>query len=100
MPALIALLAALALVGCHRGAPPTPAECARLLDRYTQALLRADGHAPSASEQARAAASARERAATSRAFARCPKEVSRESIDCANGAGSADEIERCLVPVP
>lgn len=101
MPALIALLAAALLVaGCRRGPPPTPEECARLLDRYTDALLRADGHKPTSAEREQAAAGARARAATHPAFARCTREVSRESMDCASRAFSADEIERCLIPVP
>lgn len=100
MPALIALAAALALVACRRGPPPSADECARLLDRYTAALLRADGHKPTSAEQERATTGARARAATHPAFQRCTREVSRESLDCAERAWSADEIERCLIPVP
>lgn len=100
MPALIALFAALLAAGCKRGAPPTRDECDRLLDRYTEALLRADGHKPTPVELERAATGARERAATHAAFARCTRDVSRESIECAKKVYSADEIERCLIPMP
>lgn len=100
MPALIALLSLLALAGCKRGAKPTKDECDRLLDRYTEALLRADGHKPSPQEVEKAAGVARERAATHAAFQRCTSDVSRESMDCAQKAYSADEIERCLIAMP
>ena len=104
MPALIRPLGALALLllaapGCRR-APVTEDECQRLLDRYTEQLARVDRPHLATVELEKLQAEARTRAATHGPFKDCPRQLSREQMDCALGAFNPDEIERCLVPVP
>lgn len=94
------LLALLVVAAGCRPRGPSPAECDRLLDRYTELLLRADNPRVSAAEIERHQAETRRRAASHQAFRDCPREVSREQMDCALAAFNPDEIERCLVPVP
>jgi len=95
---LIALL--IASAGCRPRRPVTRDECDRLLDRYSEMLLRADQPRLAASEVARAKEEVRARAARSRPFLACSSEVSREQMDCALASFNPDEIERCLVPMP
>ncbi len=92
-------VALVSTLGCRRGAPVTPSDCERLLDRYADALLHVDGEKPSHDEVLRVQADARRRAAESPAFARCPRDISRAAMDCALEAWGVDAIERCLVPV-
>ena len=102
MPALSRplLLAALVLAAGCRRAPVTDDECQRLLDRYTEQLARVDRPHLASIELQKLQAEARTRAASHRAFQECPRQLSREQMDCALGAYNPDEIERCLVPVP
>ncbi len=92
--------AALLLAGCRRGAPVTTDECNRLLDRYTEQLARVDRPHLSAAELQRLQGETRARAASHRAFQDCPREVSREQMDCALNAWDPDATERCLIPMP
>jgi len=96
----MAILLAGALLPCGCRARPTPEECDRLLDRYTELLVRQDAARVTRAEIDAAQAEARARAATHPAFARCTREVSRESMDCALAAHDPDQIERCLIPIP
>jgi hypothetical protein len=94
-------LPAVALVGCGGGGPPvTEAECAAVLERYVAHSLHREGAKPSAAAVADAQALARQRALTSPGFRRCPGELERRDLECALKAYTADEIERCLVPMP
>lgn len=74
-------------------------ECNRLLDRYTEALVREEtpGVTPEivAREQEEARALARRDPRFE--FSACPARISRRSYECAMKAGSVDEIERCLI---
>lgn len=103
MPALrrpsAALLALALLAGCRRAAV-TEDECQRLLDRYTEQLARVDRPHLATAELQRLQAETRARAAAHRPFQDCPRQTSREQMDCALGAYNPDEIERCLVPIP
>jgi hypothetical protein len=94
------LVATLAAASCGGGPPPTEAECLALLDRYVAHALHREGAKPSAGTVADAQAAARERALRSPGFQRCPRDLERRDLECALKAYTADEIERCLVPVP
>ncbi len=59
-----------------------------------------EGATPGAGAIADAQAVARQRALASPSFRHCPKGLVRKDIDCALKAYTADEIERCLVPLP
>lgn len=88
---------ALASTACR--SPLTQVECTRLLDHYTELLVREEN--PEATpdlvamhkEQARRAAAEDSRFE----FASCPDHVSRRSFECAMSAHSVDEVERCLI---
>ena len=94
-----ATLAVVLLVGC-RGRGVTSEECVRLLDRYAELRLRADDAKVSGADIERARVSTRARARSNLAFNSCTRDVSRESMDCALASFNADEIERCLIPMP
>jgi hypothetical protein len=94
----IPLVIALSSLGCRKNRV-TPEDCDRLLDRYAEAKARADDPRMRASDIERFRTEVRARAATSPGFRACPREVTREAMDCALAAFNADEIERCLVPV-
>ena len=97
--AVSALLVAALLPACRRR-PVTQDECDRLLDRYVDMQVRIDEPKPRAETLERAREGARALAAKDRAFRACTTEVTRESMDCALVANDADQIERCLIPMP
>ena len=70
------------LTGCSR-APVTAEECDRLLDRYTEQLARVDRPHLATSELQKLQAESRARASSHRAFQDCPRQLSREQMDCA-----------------
>lgn len=81
-------------MGCGRHA--SPAECAALLDRYVELLVREqDPQAPDA-EIAKQKERTRAKAQTEPAFASCPDEVSAKGARCAMSAVKVDEFEKCL----
>jgi hypothetical protein len=90
-------LVLLAVVGC--GKPLTDAECKRLLDRYTERLVREEDPQATPEEVARALDEARRTAERDPRFewSTCAARVRRTSYECAMNAGTVDEIERCLV---
>ena len=95
----LALALATGALACRRG-QVTQAECDRLLDRYTEMLVRVDDPKATSTTLDRARADARVLARKDAAFRACTSEVSRESMDCALAANDADQIERCLIPMP
>lgn len=78
------------------GPRATAAQCEALLSRYVEHLAHAAEPEPAASAIAAQRDAARAQARESPAFARCPRELSHDAADCALGAHSADEFERCL----
>ena len=88
-----ALFAAL-LAGCTRHA--TAPECAALLDRYVELLVREQDPKASDSEIARQKELTRAKAEKDPAFASCTKEVSARGAHCAMAAVNVDEFEKCL----
>jgi hypothetical protein len=86
------------LVGAGCSTPLSETECALLLDRYTEKLLRDEK--PEVTEQAIAEkqAAARQLAVRDPAFefAECPNAVSRTQFDCAMQAHNVDGFEQCL----
>lgn len=91
----LAFLALLLSFGC--GKPPTEQECVALLDRYVQLLVQSDRPGTSDAEVLKLQAQAREKAARAPTFARCADEVSREDLECALRADTADRFEQCLL---
>ena len=89
----MALFAAL-LAGCTRRA--TPPECAALLDRYVELLVREQDPKAPDTEIARQKDLTRAKAEKDPAFASCPKEVSARGAHCAMRAVNVDEFEKCL----
>jgi hypothetical protein len=83
------------LLGC--GKPLDPDECSRLLDHYTELLVRQGRRSVSDEEVERLKAEARLRAAGSSDFSECSIKVSRRQWECAMKAPSVDEVERCLL---
>ncbi|MET0593518.1 MAG: hypothetical protein ABW133_12520 [Polyangiaceae bacterium] len=85
---------AASVTACGRHA--SAAECAALLDRYTELLVRQED--PKASEIVIAQQKERTRAKAEKdaAFASCPKEVSAKGAMCAMKAVNVDEFEKCL----
>ena len=90
---MIALLA-VELVGCTRRA--TALECAALLDRYVELLVREQDPKAPDTEIARQKDLTRAKAEKDPAFASCTKEVSARSAHCAMSAVNVDEFEKCL----
>lgn len=85
----------LALVGCSE--PLTEAECVRMLDHYTELLIRSDRTNVKAAEREKLKAEARAKASRDPEFQRCTKAVSRRQFDCAINAPDVDTMERCLL---
>lgn len=80
----------------RRAAPrPSPEACAALLDRYVELVLRAATPEPAPSMVAERQLLAR-KLAGERGFVRCEAELTQAEVACALGAGSADDLERCL----
>jgi hypothetical protein len=75
----------------------TPGECAQLLDRYAELLLRSDRKDLAAEDRLRLRREARLKAAQDPDFRQCSQRVSRRQFECAMKAGSVDEMERCLI---
>lgn len=85
-----------ATLGCQK--PLETDECERLLDRYTELLLRNENPEVTAQVIAVKQTEARALAKSEPAFewVRCADAVSRVQFDCAMRAGSVDDVERCL----
>ena len=83
-----------AAMGCTRHA--TAAECAALLDRYVELLVREQDPKAPDSEIARQRDLTRAKAEKDPAFASCPQEVSAKGARCAMSAVNVDEFEKCL----
>jgi len=82
-------------VSCQE--PLTTAECQDLLDHYTEKQIDQARPSTGAQERVELKASAQSKAQLDADFAECPHLVSRGQFDCAMQAGSADQIERCLL---
>ena len=82
------------VMGCTRHA--TAAECAVLLDRYVELLVREQDPKAPDSEIARQRDLTRAKAEKDPAFASCPHEVSAKGARCAMSAVNVDEFEKCL----
>ena len=95
MAGYVALWLSLALVGCSE--PLTEAECVRMLDHYTELLIRSDRVNVKAAEREKLKAEARAKASRDPEFQRCTKAVSRRQFDCAINAPDVDSMERCLL---
>ena len=87
-------LAAASLEGCSRHA--TTAECAALLDRYVELLVREQDPKAADTEIARQKEVTRAKAENDASFASCPNEVSAKAARCAMSAVNVDEFEKCL----
>ncbi len=87
--------AALGATGC--GHPLSDEECGRLLDHYTELLIRSDRPKTKAAERDKLKAEARAKAARDPEFHRCSAEVSRSKFECAMSAGDVNSVERCLM---
>jgi hypothetical protein len=72
-------------------------ECDALLDRYVEKLVGSDRPGTTAAEIIELQRSARRRAATDPAFAKCKSAVSRKKFDCAMKAATVDRMEICLL---
>lgn len=96
----MAPVALVALASCSSGPPATEAECLAVLERYVAYSMRREGAKPSAASVAEVQALVRQRALASPAFRHCPGELERRDLECALKAYTADEMERCLVPMP
>lgn len=81
--------------GCSK--PPTEQECVALLDHYVHLLVKSDRPGTSDAELLKLQAQAREKAARAPAFRHCADEVSRDDLECALRADSADRFEQCLL---
>ncbi len=94
-----AVLCAVAVVSsaCSRKLERT--ECLKLLDRYTELLVKDEE--PDALPERIAQAQARARTTAQKDarfdFASCPSRVSRREYECAMSAPTVDAVERCLV---
>lgn len=93
--AVIASVLASALVGCSE--PLSEAECVRMLEHYTELLVRSDRRDASAAEREKLKAEARSKAARDPEFQTCSRRVSRRQFECAIHAPDADTVERCLL---
>ena len=90
-----ACLLLLVVPGCSKSV--TPGECAKLLDRYTELLLRSDRKDLAAEDRIKLREQARLEAAQDPSFRKCGQRVSRRQFECAMKAVSVDEMERCLI---
>ena len=105
MPELIRTLAlaastasvVLAAPGCSR--PLANDECQKLLDRYTELLVREEhpGITPEAVAHTQGEARNTARTDPRFEFSECSRRVSRRDYECAMNAPTVDAIERCLV---
>jgi hypothetical protein len=86
---------ALTLMGCRE--PLSDSECSRLLERYTELLVRSDREDVTAVELERLKAQALARARREPAFAECSSKVSRRAYECAMAAENVDRMEQCLL---
>jgi hypothetical protein len=94
---VIGAVGALALSACQK--PLKDAECKRLLDRYTEFLVREEDPGATPERVAHALEEARIAAERDPRFemARCGERVPRRGFECAMNAPTVDAIERCLV---
>ena len=91
---VVLALATTTFAACSRHA--SAADCAALLDRYVELLVREQDPKASDTEIARQKAATRAKAEKDTAFASCPTEVSVKSARCALSAINVDEFEKCL----
>jgi hypothetical protein len=91
---VVLALATASLAACSRRA--SAADCAALLDRYVELLVREQDPKAPDTEIARQKAATRAKAEKDTAFASCPTEVSVKSARCAMIAVNVDEFEKCL----
>lgn len=93
------LFAVFSLIACACSRKLERAECSKLLDRYTELLVKDEE--PEAAPERIAQAQARARQAAQRDarfdFASCPSHVTRSEYECAMSAPTVDAVERCLV---
>ena len=82
------------LSACARHATAT--ECASLLDRYVELLVREQDPKASDAEIAKQKGLTREKASHDVSFGSCPQEVSSRELGCAMRAPNVDEFEKCL----
>ena len=92
--ALVLALGAASFEGCSRHA--TTAECAALLDRYVELLVREQDPKAADAEIAHQKEATRAKAENDPSFASCPREVSAKAAHCAMSAVNVDEFEKCL----
>ena len=93
----VALVASTECMACDKSL--SAEECALLLDRYVEHILRAEQPETNPAEVHRKQSAAR-RVAHANApleFDECPNRVSRTQFECAMAAPDADSLERCLV---
>jgi hypothetical protein len=97
--AFIASSAAVLVLFAGCGKKLDRAECDRLLDRYTELLVKDEE--PEAAPERIFQAQARARQVAQKDsrfdFAACPSRVSRREYECAMTAPTVDAVERCLV---
>jgi hypothetical protein len=92
---LFAWTSVLAIAGCSE--PLTQAECAKLLDHYTELLVRADRSHVTPDELMRIQEDARAKASRDPAFSECSRRVPRGRYECALRATTPDALEQCLL---
>ena len=95
LSAVLAALAVLMLSGCSK--PLDQTECASLLDRYTELLVRSDREGTSAGDLLKLQEAARERARRDPDFQNCSDRVSRRAFECAMAAENVDRLEQCML---
>lgn len=86
------------LSSCQK--PLEEGECLDLLDRYTDRVIEQSRPSTPRARRAELQKQARKKAQLDPEFARCARAVSRTQFECAMAAGTADQIERCLIPGP
>ena len=96
---ILTVLGATAFLGAGCSKPLSEDECDRLLDHYTEHLLRSEHRQVTPEVIVAKQAEARDLARSDPHFEfySCADEVSREQFECAILAPSIDAIERCLV---
>lgn len=95
LSAVLAALAALMLSGCSK--PLDQTECASLLDRYTELLVRSDREGTTAGDLLKLQEAARARARRDPDFQDCSARVSRREFECAMAAENVDRLEQCML---
>lgn len=75
------------------------AECERLLDHYTERLIRSESPSTPAAKVSEKQSLARRLAKTDPAFEfdACSEQVTRRQFKCAMAADNVDTIEKCLM---